>query len=83
LHIADTTAHAVRMEGLSTVGLLATAYTMEQDFYTGRLRDEHNLTGLIPGAPDRRLVHEVIYDELCQGIATTAPEPNTSASCAT
>ena len=68
LHIADTTAHAVRAMELSTVGLLATAYTMEQDFYTGRLRDEHGLTVLIPDAPDRRLVHDVIYDELCQGI---------------
>jgi aspartate racemase len=68
VHIADTTAHAVRMEGLSTVGLLATAYTMEQDFYTGRLRDKHGLNVLIPDAPDRRLVHSVIYHELCQGI---------------
>lgn len=68
VHIADTTAHAVRTEGLSTLGLLATAYTMEQDFYTGRLRDKHGLTVLIPDAPDRRLVHDVIYDELCQGI---------------
>ena len=68
LHIADTTAHAVRTKGLSTVGLLATGYTMEQDFYTGRLRDNHGLTVLIPDAADRRLVHDVIYDELCQGI---------------
>jgi class 3 adenylate cyclase/YHS domain-containing protein len=68
VHIADTTAHAVRAEGLSTVGLLATGYTMEQDFYTGRLRDTHGLTVLIPDSPDRRLVHNVIYDELCQGI---------------
>jgi aspartate racemase len=68
LHIADTTAHAVRMRGLSTVGLLATAYTMEQDFYTGRLRDRHGLTVLVPDPPDRRLVHDVIYTELCQGV---------------
>jgi aspartate racemase len=68
LHIADTTAHAVRTQGLDTVGLLATAYTMEQDFYTGRLRDKHGLTVLTPDASDRRLVHDVIYDELCQGI---------------
>ncbi len=67
VHIADTTAHAVRTEGLATVGLLATAYTMEQDFYTGRLRDKHGLTVLVPDPPDRRLVHSVIYDELCQG----------------
>ena len=68
VHIADTTAHAVRTQGLSTVGLLATAYTMEQDFYTGRLRDRHGLTVLIPDPPDRRVVHDVIYDELCQGV---------------
>ena len=42
---------------------------MEQDFYTGRLRDNHGLTVLIPDRPDRQLVHDVIYDELCQGIA--------------
>ncbi len=70
LHIADTTAHAVRSLGLSTVGLLATAYTMEQDFYTGRLRDRHGLTVLVPDPPDRRLVHNVIYDELCRGVTT-------------
>ena len=68
VHIADTTAHAVRTQGLSTVGLLATAYTMEQDFYTGRLREKHGLTVLVPDPPDRRLVHDVIYDELCQGV---------------
>jgi aspartate racemase len=68
VHIADTSAHAVRAQGFSTVGLLATTYTMEQDFYTGRLRDKHGLTVLIPNPPDRRLVHDVIYDELLQGI---------------
>jgi aspartate racemase len=68
VHIADTTAHAVRAEGLSRVGLLATAYTMEQDFYVGRLRDLHALTVLVPDAPERRLVHDVIYRELCIGV---------------
>jgi aspartate racemase len=68
VHIADTTAHAVRQEGLTTVGLLATAYTMEQDFYVGHLRDEHGLEVLIPREDDRRIVHEVIYEELCVGI---------------
>jgi amino-acid racemase len=70
VHIADTTADAVRAEGLDTVGLLATGYTMEQDFYTGRLRDAHNLHVLIPDEADRRIVHSVIYDELCVGIVT-------------
>jgi aspartate racemase len=68
VHIADTTAHAVRAAGVTTVGLLATAYTMEQDFYAGRLRDRHGLAVLIPDARDRRIVHDVIYDELCRGI---------------
>jgi aspartate racemase len=52
---------------LNTVGLLATAYTMEQDFYVGRLRDRYGLTVLVPDAEDRRTVHRVIYDELCVG----------------
>jgi amino-acid racemase len=68
VHIADTTAHAVRDAGVSTVGLLATGYTMEQDFYVGRLRDVHGLEVLVPGEADRRIVHDVIYDELCLGI---------------
>jgi aspartate racemase len=68
VHIADTTAHAVRAAGLDTVGLLATGYTMEQDFYVGRLRDVHGLEVLVPGEADRRVVHEVIYDELCVGV---------------
>ncbi len=68
LHIADASADAIAEAGISTVGLLATAYTMEQDFYVGRLRDRHGLDVLVPNERDRRLVHEVIYDELCVGI---------------
>jgi aspartate racemase len=68
VHIADTTAHAVRAAGHTTVGLLATAYTMEQDFYVGRLRDRHGLEVLVPEADDRALVHRVIYEELCVGV---------------
>ena len=68
VHIADTTAHAIRAAGLETVGLLATGYTMEQDFYKGRLRDRHGLAVLVPDADDRALVHRVIYDELCVGV---------------
>ena len=68
IHIADATAEAVRDHGLATVGLLATAYTMEQDFYVGRLREMHDLDVLVPDEQDRRLVHEVIYDELCVGV---------------
>ncbi len=63
VHIADATADAVRSAGVSTVGLLATAYTMEQDFYVGCLRDRHGLTVLVPDADERRVVHRVIYEE--------------------
>jgi len=68
VHIADTTADAIRDAGLQAVGLLATAYTMEQDFYVGRLRERHGLTVLVPADDDRALVHRVIYEELCVGI---------------
>jgi aspartate racemase len=68
VHIADTTADAIHARGLTTVGLLATAYTMEQDFYVGRLRDVHRLEVLVPGEADRRIVHDVIYGELCVGV---------------
>ncbi len=72
VHIADATATAVQAAGLSRVGLLATAYTMEQDFYVGRLRDEHGLDVLVPDAEDRATVHRVIYDELCVGVVRDA-----------
>jgi aspartate racemase len=69
LHLGDVTADAVRAAGLHTVGLLGTAFTMEQDFYTDRLAS-HGLTVLVPEADDRAMVHAVIYDELCRGIVT-------------
>jgi aspartate racemase len=72
VHIADTTAAAVRRRGLDTVGLLATAYTMEQDFYVGRLEDRHGIDVIVPGEADRQLVHRVIYEELCIGIVDDA-----------
>ena len=67
LHLADTTADAVRAEGLRRVGLLGTAFTMEQDFYRGRL-ESHALDVLVPDATGRGTVHRVIYEELCRGI---------------
>ena len=69
LHIGDVTAAAVRARGLSRVGLLATAYTMEQPFLRERLAG-HGLTVLVPEADDRALVHRVIYEELCLGIVS-------------
>ncbi len=67
LHIADATAAAVRAAGLDRVGLLGTAFTMEQDFYRGRMAD-HGLDVLVPDADDRALVHRVIYEELVRGV---------------
>ncbi|HEX2525976.1 MAG TPA: aspartate/glutamate racemase family protein [Geminicoccus sp.] len=68
LHIADGTGRAVRAAGCRRPALLATGYTMEQDFYRGRLRTHHELDVLVPDAADRQIVHRIIYDELCQGI---------------
>ena len=67
LHIADATAEAIRMAGHTRPGLMATAYTMEQDFYTGRLRAA-GLSPVIPDATDRAETHRIIYEELCRGI---------------
>jgi aspartate racemase len=67
LHIADATAEAVRAQGLHTVALLGTRFTMEEDFYRGRLASRHGLTVLTPGDADRAEVHRVIYEELCHG----------------
>jgi len=67
IHIADATADAVRVEGARRVGLLGTRYTMDGDFYRGRLSDRHGLDVLVPGEADRALVNDVIYDELCRG----------------
>lgn len=68
LHIADATAQRVQQAGLRKIGLLATRFTMEQDFYRGRLQDGYNIDVLTPNEADRTLVHEVIYHELCLGV---------------
>jgi aspartate racemase len=68
LHIADATAEKIRNHGLTTVGLLGTRFTMEDDFYRGRLTERHSLSVLVPDDVQRRIVHQVIYDELCLGI---------------
>jgi aspartate racemase len=67
LHLADATADAVRSAGLTRVGLLGTRYTMEHDFYRGRLEDRHGLDVLVPDEPDRTVVHDIIYRELVRG----------------
>ncbi|MFV0129564.1 aspartate/glutamate racemase family protein [Streptomyces sp. HMX112] len=68
LHLADATADAVHAAGLRTVGLLGTAFTMEQDFYRDRLAARHGVTVLTPDAAGRAEVHRVIYEELCRGV---------------
>ncbi|MFP4030173.1 MAG: aspartate/glutamate racemase family protein [Desulfococcaceae bacterium] len=67
LHIADAAGEAIRERGWERVGLIGTRFTMEQDFYRGRLRERFGLETLIPPAEDRRRVHDVIFQELCLG----------------
>jgi aspartate racemase len=67
LHIADATAEAVKNSGIEKVGLLGTRFTMEEDFYRGRLTQKHSLDVSIPNADEREIVHRVIYDELVIG----------------
>jgi aspartate racemase len=69
LHLADATAAAVVAAGVREVALLGTRYTMEQDFYRARLQ-RHGLSVIVPDEPDRSLVHDVIYDELVQGVVS-------------
>jgi aspartate racemase len=67
LHIADATARRIRAAGLAKVGLLATRFTMEQDFYRGVL-EKNGLQVLVPDADERNEIHRVIYEELCLGV---------------
>ncbi len=68
VHIADAVALEIAGQGLKRVGLLGTRFTMEEDFLKGYLRTEHGLEVLVPEADERRMVHDVIYNELCLGI---------------
>lgn len=68
IHLADVTAAAIRTRGCRKPLLLATRYTMEDDFYRGRLRDRHGIEAVVPDADGRTLVHRVIYEELCRGV---------------
>lgn len=67
LHIADATAAKLRADGITRVGLLGTRFTMEQDFYNGRLQERFGLAVLVPDEAGRERVHRIIYDELCLG----------------
>jgi len=66
LHLADATANAIKAQGLDTVGLLGTRFTMEEDFYRGRL-ESHGLSVVVPSEEERTIVHDIIYNELVQG----------------
>ena len=67
LHIADATAHALARSSVRRVGLLGTAFTMEQAFYKGRLAEKFGLDVVVPDAGDRKQIHDIIYKELCLG----------------
>ena len=67
LHIADATASILKQDQVSRIGLLGTAFTMEQDFYKGRLSRRHDIEVIVPGTADRIIVHDIIYQELCLG----------------
>jgi len=71
LHIADAAGSAAVAAGTLTVGLLGTAFTMEQDFLTSRLA-AHGLNVLVPNADERQAVHRIIYEELCVGVISDA-----------
>lgn len=67
LHIGDVTAEAVRQNNQNRVGLLGTRFTMEQNFYKGRLTDQYNIDVLIPPEKEREVIHKILYQELCLG----------------
>ena len=67
LHIADATAQLVKEAGIQKIGLLGTRFTMEEEFYKGRLTEKYGLTVMVPDAQEREIIHRVIYDELVLG----------------
>ena len=75
-HIADATADAIQKQSVSKPLLLATNFTMSQDFYKGRLRDKHNITAITPEDDEKTIIHSIIYDELCQGIISATSKDN-------
>jgi aspartate racemase len=68
LHIAEVTGQQVVKQGMTKVGLLGTKFTMEQDFYKKILKEKYNIDVIIPDENDRKIIHEIIYNELCKGI---------------
>ncbi|KEQ27044.1 aspartate/glutamate racemase family protein [Paenibacillus tyrfis] len=72
LHIADATGQEIVKDGMKKVALLGTSFTMEQDFYKGRLMEKFGLEVIVPNETDRKIVHDIIYQELCLGIVNEA-----------
>lgn len=68
LHIADATGKEIIKRKIKKVGLLGTSFTMEQDFYKKVLKDNFNIDVIIPSVEERKIIHKIIYDELCKGI---------------
>jgi len=71
LHIADATAEKIKSQSIKKVGLLGTHFTMEHEFYRGRLTQQHGLEVITPDLTERTMIHRVIYDELCLGIISS------------
>ncbi len=72
LHIADATAEAARERGYGKLALLGSSFTMEQDFYRGRIASRFGIEVIIPNEVDRQIIHDVIFDELCKGVISNA-----------
>ena len=68
LHIADATAELIKAQGIQKIALLGTRFTMEENFYKGRLIEKYGLEVIIPGSEDMEIIHRIIYDELCAGV---------------
>jgi aspartate racemase len=76
LNLIDATAEQIKQDGFSKVGLLGTKFTMEQDFYRGRLSDRFGMEVIIPNDEERELIHHVIYNELCLGVVDQTSKEN-------
>ncbi|MBR9787045.1 aspartate/glutamate racemase family protein [Vibrio sp. J1-1] len=71
LHIADATAESLVQDGVTKVGLLGTRFTMEQDFYKGRISEKFGIEVVVPNVDEQTVVHDIIYQELCLGQINT------------
>ncbi|MEM3648184.1 MAG: aspartate/glutamate racemase family protein [Thermoproteota archaeon] len=77
IHIVDATAVEIRRRGLKKVVLLGTRFTMEDEFYKGRLKEKHGIDTIIPGEADRGRIHRIIYGELCKGVVKQSSKRET------